>query len=315
MSERINALLADLRSTTEGSHLAESTELGDTEFVRAHLEAWWARSTTPAERIGVAELLLRIDREEAIRRVESIAVEDDEAREALAEFQRAANPKPVVETAQDLAKREAEIEGERRLGSYWERLVGLAEAYLRIGALDDVRRIVARYDERDRPRRREAEDDLRLHPVYVTLARIMLDANDPQRAVKLVHDVCDVGRDSSDPKLVARAALAFAVFGERDEAARVADLVTSDDSDVLVDLVEAWIAIDRARSYDRAYACVQPITRPYRRATALLALARYAFRIDERGHVPLADDAPQPPPRARLLDGRDMVPVPRVRMK
>jgi hypothetical protein len=314
MSERINELLADLRQTTKGSHLAASTELG-AEFVRSHLEAWWTRATTSAERVGVAQLLLGIDRDEAIRRVEAIPVDDDELRETVAEFWRVANPTPVVETAQDLAEREVEIERERRLGSYWKRLVELAEAYVRIGALADARRVVARYDERDRPRRREAEDDLRLHPVYITLARIMLDANDPQRAVKLVHDICDVGRESSEPKLVARAALAFAVFGERDEASRLADLPTSDDTDVLASLVKTWIAIDRARSYDRAFACTSRITHPDVRASALLALARYAFRIDHAGHVPLADDAPQPAPRARLLDSTSMVPVPRVRMR
>jgi tetratricopeptide (TPR) repeat protein len=315
MSARIAALLVDLRRSTGDRYLEESVELGDNEFVRTHLEASWASADTVAQRLMVARIWLLLDREEAVRRAESVDIEDEEQREELAEFWRIANTKPAVETAEQLAATEAVIERERRMGSYWNRMIELAEAYVQVGAFDDARGVVTRYDERDRPRRREADDDLRLAPVYITLARIMLDANDPQRAVKLVHDICDVGRDSSDPKLVARAALAFALFGERDEAARLADLATSDDADVLVDLVEAWIAIDRTRSYDRAYACVQPITRPYRRATALLALARYAFRIDHGGHVPLPDDAPQPPPRARLLDGSSMVPVPRVRMR
>jgi hypothetical protein len=315
MSERIKALLADLRQTQKMSCIAESAELGDTDFVRAALEAWWARPQTAAEQIGIAQFFLLIDREEAIRRAESIPVEDDDAREALAEFWRAANPTPIVETVERLAEIEAALERDRRSVSYFRRLIELAEAYLRIGALDGVRRIVARYDERDRPRRGEADNELRLDPAYLTLARIMLDANDPDRGIKLVYDICNVGRKTEKPKLViAVAAHAFAVFGERDEAARLADLHTDDD-EILRELSRAWIAIDRARSYDRAFTCTSRITHPDVRASALLALARYAFRIDHGGHVPLPDDAPQPPPRARLLDGRDMVPVPRVRMK
>jgi hypothetical protein len=158
-------------------------------------------------------------------------------------------------------------------------------------------------------------NDLRLDPVYLRLANIMLDANDPARAIKVVHDICHVGRKSQKPERIALAARAFGVFGERDEAARLAERIRADDNDVLVDLVHTWIAIDRARSYDRARASVDRVTERTPRATALRALARYAFRIDERGHVPLADDAPQPPPRVRLLDGSSMVPVPRVRMK
>lgn len=315
MSARVTSLLADLRRSTMARHIDESIELGDTEFVRAHLETSWASASTSAQRLVVARIWLRLDRDEAIRRAATVAPDDDEAREALAEFWHTANETPVIETAAHLAETEAEIERDRRTGSYRTRLLALAEAYVRAGAFADATRIVARYDEHDRPRRREADDDLRLARVYIGLARIMLDANQPQLAIKLVHDVCEVGRQSSDSDLIARASLAFAVFGERDEAARLAGAVTSDAADVLVDLTEAWIAIDRVCSYDRAHACAQRITRPDPRATALLALARYAFRVDERGHVPLPDDAPQPPPRARLLDATSLVPVPRVRMR
>ena len=44
----------------------------------------------------------------------------------------------------------------------------------------------------------------------------------------------------------------------------------------------------------------------------LLALiAQYAHRIDDLGHVPLAKDAPQPPPRLPLLDHEgSMLPKP-----
>jgi hypothetical protein len=90
--------------------------------------------------------------------------------------------------------------------------------------------------------------------------------------------------------------------------------VSSSDEAILEDLTQAWILIDRASSFDRARACAEQIVPPYARASILLTLARYAYRLDESGHVPLPDDAPQPPPRARLLDGFDMVPMPRVRL-
>jgi tetratricopeptide (TPR) repeat protein len=290
-----------------------SAELGDTDFVRAILDASWAEPKPADERIATARNFLLVDREEAIRRAESVQIDDEDARQALAKFWEAANP--PVETAERLAETEEAIERDRRSGSYEERLIELAEAYVRIGAFDDARRVVARYDERDRPRRREGNNDLRLDAAYLTLAKIMLDANDPARAIKLVHDICHVGRKSQKPERIALAARAFGVFGERDEAARLAESVASDDSDILVDLVHAWIAIDRARSYDRARTSVDRVTERARRAAALRALAGYAFRIDERGHVPLADDAPQPPPRARLLDGGSLVPAPRVRLR
>jgi hypothetical protein len=313
VSERVKALLVELRELTQLRELALSAELGDTDFVRAILDASWAEPKPADERIATARNFLLVDREEAIRRAESVSIDDEDARQALAKFWETANP--PVETAERLAEIEQAIERDRRSGSYEDRLIELAEAYVRIGAFDDARRLVARYDERDRSRRREADNDLRLDPVYLMLAKIMLDAKDPARATKLVHDICHVGRKSQRPDRIALAARVFGVFGERDEAARLVESVGVDDNDVLVDLVHTWIAIDRVRSYDRARASVGRVTERARRATALRALARYAFRIDHGGHVPLPDDAPQPAPRARLLDGRDMVPVPRVRMK
>ncbi len=112
MSERVKALLVELRDLTQLRELALSAELGDADFVRAILDATWAEPNPADERIATARNFLLVDRDEAIRRAESVSIDDEDARQALAKFWEAANPPD--ETAERLAEAERAIERDRR---------------------------------------------------------------------------------------------------------------------------------------------------------------------------------------------------------
>ena len=311
MSKRANAIMAEARQACpDFDFLRETVGIGDIAAARTIIEERLAKSADTASAIMRTESYRLIESAAEVRRrlaAIPIARGDTKAKEALAEAKamlatpfvpRVFKPRGVVE---------------------------IAEAHVKNGKLGPALRAVEKYDREDQARRKRWDEGRRLLPDYRNLALVAFAAGDPTYAHQLIYDICERPRGgliqervfaggvmTAAPTTLALAARAFADFGERDEAERLALEVPLDrglDPDVLYDLVLAWIVIDRAYSVDRALDCARHMQSG--RCSALVLIAQYAHRIDDLGHVPLAKRAPQPPPRLPLLDAEgSMLPKP-----
>lgn len=314
MSKRANAIMAEARAALPGRDLlAVTVGIGDIAAARTIIEGRLATSTSAATTISLTTAFRAIESDaEVRRRLAAIPIErgDTKAKQALAEA-------------------EAELAAPRVSHVFKPRdVIETAEAHVQNGKLALALRAVEKFDRADQARRKKYDEGRRLLPEYRRLALVAFAAGDPVYAHELIYDICERprrglveervfagGRVTPTPATLALAARAFANFGERDEAERLATevpLTRELELEVTADLVNAWIEIDRERSLDRALACARQIESDGARCQALVLVAQYAHRIDDLGHEPLADDAPQSPLRLPLLDSDGhMLPKPK----